>query len=512
MPAEDQKPPLNWHHLDRIQDHFNGISTEKAYALLEGKSSRTVVVAVIDGGVDVDHEDLRDVIWVNEGEIPGNGKDDDRNGYVDDVNGWSFIGDIKEDTREITRVYAKYHALYGEKEESSISEKDREGYSYYLKIKEEMDTEIQGYKEDLLLYDNFYQMYKRASRLITAYLDTEEEVTLEDIEKIESPDPKISAARDLMKYALQNDISLKELGDYVEDLDITLAYGFNPEFDPRNEVGDDFADPHEKYYGNNNVRGFGNHGTMVAGLIAATRNNGIGIDGIADDVKIMAIRTVPDGDERDKDVANAIIYAVDNGADIINMSFGKYYSPRKEAVDRAIQYADSKGVLMIHAAGNEHKNIDESNHFPTKTYANGKHAKLWLEVGASASGDMDEFVGSFSNYGKETVDVFAPGVEVYSTSSHDKYESASGTSAASPVTAGVAALLMSYFPDLTASQIREIIMESSFRFDNLEVKKPAAPDEEPEMIAFEDLSVSGGIVNACEAIKLAETFSVGKRK
>ena len=509
---EDPEPPRDWHHLDRLTDEYNGISTERAYSLLQDKPSRTIVVAVIDGGVDVDHEDLRDVIWVNEDEIPGNGKDDDNNGYVDDINGWSFIGDIREDTREITRIFADYHAKYGGKEETTIPKDEQEGYQYYLQIKEEMDKEIEDYRDDFLLYDNFYQMYRKSMRLVTAYLDLEtDDVGLEEVGKIESTDAKITAARDLVKYAMQNQIGLKELEEYVENLDATLEYGFNPDFDPRPEVGDDFSDPYEKGYGNNNVKGFGTHGTMVAGLIGATRNNGIGIDGIADNVRIMGIRAVPEGDERDKDVANAIIYAVDNGADIINMSFGKYYSPRKEAVDKAIQYADSKGVLMIHAAGNENKNIDMSDHFPTKAYSNRKSASLWLEVGASAWGKEGNFVGTFSNYGKKSVDVFAPGVEVYTTSSHDAYETANGTSFASPVTAGVAALLMSYYPELSAKQIREIILDSSVRFDGLEVTKPSGPDDLPEQIAFEELSVTGGIVNAYEAVKMAESLSVGGR-
>ena len=254
------------------------------------------------------------------------------------------------------------------------------------------------------------------------------------------------------------------------------------------------------------------HGTSVAGVIAAKRNNGIGIDGIAENVKIMAIRAVPDGDERDKDVANAIIYAVDNGADIINMSFGKRFSPRKEAVDKAIKYADSKGVLMVHASGNDNKNIDTRDNFPTRDYSNSKKsAKGWLEVGASSWGDDDNFVASFSNYGKKTVDVFAPGVAIYSTTPGNKYESVDGTSFASPLTVGVAALVMSYYPDLTSNQVKNIIMESSVKFKDTLVNKPGESEDDAGMIKFGELSISGGIVNAYEAVKMAESMQVDKK-
>jgi subtilisin family serine protease len=248
------------------------------------------------------------------------------------------------------------------------------------------------------------------------------------------------------------------------------------------------------------------HGTHVSGIIAADRGNALGIQGIADNVKIMAIRAVPDGDERDKDVANAIRYAVDNGAQIINMSFGKSYSPQKFVVDEAIEYAQSKGVLLVHAAGNSNKNIDEKDNFPTSKLSNGKSAENWLEIGASGAGDGVDLVGSFSNYGKETVDVFAPGVNIYSTTPDNSYESFNGTSMASPATAGVAALLMSYYPQLDAGQVRDIIKQSSRKFDGLKVKKPGTE----ELVEFTELSKTGGLLNAFESVKMAESLTIDK--
>jgi cell wall-associated protease len=239
----------------------------------------------------------------------------------------------------------------------------------------------------------------------------------------------------------------------------------------------------------------------VAGIIAADRKNGIGIKGIADNVKIMVVRAVPNGDERDKDVANAIIYAVDNGAKIINMSFGKSFSPQKEAVDKAVRYAEQKGVLLIHAAGNDAEDIDVQRNYPSKFYLDGKEAKNWIEVGASSAGSNEDFVGSFSNYGKKMVSLFAPGVDIYSTIPGNKYEDESGTSMASPSTAGVAALLMSYFPELTALQVKDILMKSSRKFDNLKVQKPGGG-----RVEFNQLSASGGLVNAYEAVKMAESM------
>jgi cell wall-associated protease len=280
---------------------------------------------------------------------------------------------------------------------------------------------------------------------------------------------------------------------------VIVEYGYNPTFDARPIVGDNYADKRERYYGNNNVKGPDpEHGTHVAGIVAADRANGVGIAGIADNVRIMPIRAIPNGDERDKDVANAIRYAVDNGARIINMSFGKSLSPDKVIVDEAVAYAEQKGVLLIHGAGNEKQDNDKSGNYPSRYYANGKEARNWLEVGATASGSGKDFVANFSNYGKKTVDVFAPGVDLYSTIPGDRYKEQSGTSFAAPVVTGIAALLWSYFPDLTAAQVVDIISSSTRKFDRLKVNRPGGGEVE-----FPELSRTGGLVNAYMAVSLA---------
>lgn len=513
-------PPKEWFILDPATDNVQGVSVEKAYnTVLKEKKSKTVTVAVIDSGVDIDHEDLQGKIWINEKEIAGNGIDDDNNGYIDDKYGWNFIGgkdgNVKQDTYELTRIYVKLKEKYGDMDPDKVKKKDKEGYAYWVKVKEDFEKTYDEAHQQYNFYSNLRDNIVRFHVLLKAYLDVEK-IAFDDLRGIDTQDSVILTARNIIGMIYQNvgedadfDKIAKELDGAVEHFGNQVNYAFNTEFDPRTIVGDNYDDPYEKGYGNNDVKGHDpSHGTHVAGIIAANRNNDLGIKGIADNVKIMVIRAVPDGDERDKDVANAIIYAVDNGAQIINMSFGKSYSPQKEAVDKAVKYAESKGVLLVHAAGNSSKNIDTGRNFPTKTYADSKtKATNWLEIGASAWGTGSDFVGDFSNYGKETVDVFAPGVNIYSTTPDNKYESFNGTSMAAPNTAGVAALLMSYYPELTAFQVKDIITKSSRKFDNLKVTKPG----KEELVEFKDLSISGGLINAYEALKMAESMTVGKQ-
>ena len=518
---EEQAPPKEWFILDPTENRVQGLSVEKAYnTILKDKKSKTVIVAVIDSGVDIDHEDLKDKIWTNEKEIAGNGKDDDNNGYIDDKYGWNFIGgkdgNVEVDTYELTRVYVDLKSKYGDANPKKIKKNDKKEYEYWLKIKEDFEKQYEEAHQQYVFYAGIRDNIIRFHNLLKAYLDVDT-ITMNDLRSINSSDSIVLTARNIIGSIYQNvgedmDFGMitDELDEAVEHFGNQVNYAFNVDFDPRTVVGDNYADPYEKGYGNNNVKGHDpSHGTHVAGIIAANRNNDLGIKGIANNVKIMAIRAVPDGDERDKDIANAIIYAVDNGAHIINMSFGKSYSPYKEAVDKAVKYAESKGVLLVHAAGNSSKDIDKKDNFPTRRYTESKaQASNWLEIGASAWGDDENFVGEFSNYGRETVDVFAPGVNIYSTTPDNNYESFNGTSMAAPNTAGVAALLMSYYPELSAFQVRDIITKSSRKFDKLKVTKPGKEDE---LVDFSDLSISGGLINAYEAVKMAESMTLGKK-
>jgi len=284
-----------------------------------------------------------------------------------------------------------------------------------------------------------------------------------------------------------------------------VDYQLNLEFDPRSIVGDNYNNPEEHYYGAADVTGPGaDHGTHVAGIIGAARNNSIGINGIADNVLLMSVRAVPNGDERDKDVANAIRYAADNGAKVINMSFGKPYSPNKKVVDEAVKYAMSKDVLLIHAAGNDGQNLDSTIFYPNRDYEDGKGtANAWIEVGASGPGDDETLVASFSNYSKTGVDVFAPGVAIYSSTPGSKYDYHDGTSMAAPVVTGLAALIRSYYPKLKAVQVKEIILKSVTK-----VNHPVTIfiNGEPKQVQMTDVCNTGGVVNAYNALKLAASY------
>jgi cell wall-associated protease len=523
--------PKDWFLLDPETDHVQGVSSEKAYStILKDRPSRTVIVAVIDSGVDPEHEDLKEIMWVNSKEIPGNNIDDDKNGYVDDIHGWNFIGgkegNVSADTYEVTREYARLKPTYENFDEKNLNKKNKEEYEYWKRVKTKYERDLEKNKKQLDLYSNQFNAYANFF-LTVRYYDSiltrklGAPITKTSLASIPSQNDTIAVAKATLTRVFENvgdDITIAEFLDefavYLEQVkdgvvhyETAVEYGYNLEFNSRTIVGDDPNNLYEKGYGNNDVEGpDAKHGTHVAGIIAANRNNDLGIRGIANNVRIMSVRAVPNGDERDKDVANAIIYAVDNGAKIINMSFGKSFSPQKEAVDKAVKYAESKGVLIVHAAGNDSKNTDTEPNFPTRKYLKkGDLAPNWIEVGASAAGGDSGFIGSFSNYGQRSVDLFAPGVEIYSTTPDNTYEDLQGTSMASPATAGVAAIIMSYFPELSAVQVKQVLLQSTRKFDGLKVPQPGADASE---IPFKDLSVSGGLVNAFEAAKLASASSM----
>ncbi len=509
---QDFAVPLNWFLLDPQQDSVQGLSVERTYAtLLKDQPARDVIVAVIDSGIDIDHEDLKDVIWINTKEIPGNGIDDDKNGYVDDVYGWNFIGgkngNVDADTYELTREFIRLNKKYENVKDGKVSKKQKTEYEKYLKIKEKYEKLKNKNAEQYKMYSSLYTNMKLGIDTLKTLLKTDK-LTQETVEKFETNDPTLLFCKGFLLHIYRNAGEGADLNEYLKDVkegvdyfSVIVKYGYNVDFDSRKIIGDNYSDLYEKHYGNNDVKGPDPmHGTHVAGIIAANRNNDIGVKGIDDHAKIMVVRAVPNGDERDKDVANAIIYAVNNGAQIINMSFGKKFSPEKEAVDKAVKYAEQKGVLLVHAAGNDGDDTDVDKNFPTRFYLNGKEAKNWVEVGASSWGAGQDFVADFSNYGKKTVSVFAPGVQIYSTTPKNSYKNLDGTSMASPTVAGVAALIMSYFPELSAQEVKDILIKSSRKFDGLKVQEPGDKKE----VDFNQLSSSGGLINAFEAVKLAQ--------
>lgn len=432
---------LNWYN-----GAGTGMQTDKAYQLLKAKKPKAVIVAVIDSGVDIEHEDLSGKIWINEKEIPKNGIDDDKNGYIDDVHGWNFLGNANGENLnaarlEKTRILAKLMLKYDGIDPSSINQDEE--FLLYQKVKLEVE---EGRAE----FEQYMEM--------------------------------------LAQGAFD-----KETTNYIND---QMLFNLNVNFDDRALIGDNPDDFNDLKYGNPNVEGpDALHGTHVAGIIAAIRGNNKGGDGVADNVKIMSIRTVPNGDEFDKDICLAIRYAVDNGANVINMSFGKAYSPHQEKVFEAFKYADSKGVLMIHAAGNDAKDIDLEPNYPTSLYSfQESPLDHFLTIGASTK-DKDALAASFSNFGKLKVDIFAPGFEIYNSVPQSDYKNLQGTSMAAPMVAGVAAMLKSYFPTLSMSEIKGIILSSGTKYKG----------------DFEQLSVSGKVVNVYNAVKACQKLENSKK-
>ncbi|MDQ3141579.1 MAG: S8 family peptidase [Bacteroidota bacterium] len=521
--------PKDWYLLDYDQHKFHGISLDKVYEqVLKGRKSKTVIVAVLDSGVEADHEDLKENMWVNPKEIPGNGKDDDNNGYVDDIHGWNFIGgkdgrNVESDTYESTRLYAKLKYKYDNADPDKIASQQKKEYDMFLKVKKEVEGRRKAAESNLEQMGQSEKFIMEAIQL-TAIALGDRPLTAENIDSIEDKEEQsLVMGKKILLNILEEvpnittiteiqNLLQKEFIDGRDHFEKELNYSFNPDFDSRLIVGDRKDDVNERYYGNNDVEGpAASHGTHVAGLIGAVRNNGKGINGIADNVKIMSVRCVPDGDERDKDVANAIRYAVDNGAQIINMSFGKGYSPDKEAVDAAVKYAEKNDVLLIHAAGNGAANVDKVDNFPNNKFKKKKlfssgTSKIWMEIGALAPKPAPDMIATFSNYGKKNVDVFSPGVAIYSTVPNNSYETMQGTSMASPIAAGVAAVIRSYFPTLTAKQVKEILRKSAVH-TNERIKEPGTRKE----VSMSDISNTGGMVNVYEAAKLASATK-GKKK
>jgi len=526
--AQNAKRPDNWFNLDATADKVNGVSSEKAYKeLLKDKKSTTVIVGVIDSGVDYDHEDLKAVMWTNSGEIAGNGIDDDKNGYADDIHGWNFIGgkdgkNVDKDNLEMTRLVRKLRGKYDGKKESDFKTKEEKNeLILYNAVNKEYTDAKEKNESTLANYSAFYAGLSKINEQIKEEQKVEK-VTAIELKKYQPTDKmgtqlKAIALGNFFESGQYKDLdegiaAIKEGLDYFKK---NLDYMLNLDFDPRTIVGDDYNNSSEKYYGNADCNGPDSfHGTHVAGIVAAARNNGIGMDGVAADVRIMAIRCVPDGDERDKDVANSIRYAVDNGCKVINMSFGKKYSWDKKVVDDAVKYADSKGVLLIHAAGNDGVDIDVVMHYPSKKFEGKGEAKNFMDIGALSWQPAEKIVAPFSNYGKKTVDVYSPGVDIYSTTPKNGYKDASGTSMASPVTCGVAAVLKSYYPTLTPEQIKKILIKSSVKtYKGKQVVKPGSVSQENpngELVKFEKLGKNAGTVNLYEAVKMAEKFTKTK--
>ncbi|WP_158825965.1 S8 family serine peptidase [Mucilaginibacter lacusdianchii] len=512
-------PPKNWHVLDLKTEGFYGISLHKAYAALKGKRSKPVVVATIDSGIDTLQKDLRSILWINTKEIPGNGKDDDGNGYIDDIHGWNFLGgpggkcDFTETTEEV-REYNRLRTQYAPLTEATAT--DKKAFAYWQQVKMTYDSTIAKSARELKDYSEFLNALVASSAYLKRALNLQpnDSFTLASVSKLQSTDESVQKARDFWKLVMQEESAtttsaqiIKELTEYLAKLNNDI----NPDLEARQRIVGDDPNVWESTTHGSNLLKFedASHGTGVAGLIGALHGNKYGIDGVADNVRIMAIKAVPNGDEYDEDIARAIRYAVDNGAKVINMSFGKKLSPHKAWVDEAFKYAAAHDVLLVQAAGNDNQDVDTKPQFPNDTFEDGSatDADNVICVGASGSRADETLAGSFSNYGKRNVDVFAPGVKVTSVDKDAEFNTADGTSFASPITAGVAALLLEYYPNLSARQLKQIILQSAKPIN----KQVLLPGSKTDKVDFTTLSKSGGIVNAYDAVLIAGKVK-GERK
>ena len=492
-----KKTELNrWSHLDIIKDTIPGMSVDRAYAeLLKDKKGKKVIVAIVDSGVDIEHEDLKAVIWTNKKEIAGNGIDDDKNGYIDDIHGWNFLGNITKENAEYERIIANKSLVDEATYQEALAANDKNiALSKSGKARLEQ-TSLDVTNADLALVKYFGK---------TGY-------SAQEVNAIDSQDAEIVKSKTLMQRMNSMGMSLPEYKvsnqNRLEDYSKVLN-GDNLKTNYRKVVGDNPEDIKETKYGNNNVMGPDKeeilHGTHVAGIVAQLRNNQIGGDGIANNVEILTVRAVPDGDEYDKDIALGIRYAVDNGAKVINGSFGKSFSPHKQWVYEAIKYAEKKDVLIVFAAGNDAKDVDVANSFPNDSEdKKTEFADNVLTIGALNYDYGNKMVARFSNYGKLNVDVFAPGVQIYATTPNNTYQLLQGTSMASPNAAGVAALIRSYYPKLSAKQVKHILMDSGVAIttDVIVGGKPT------DVRSFTTLSKSGKIVNVYNALLMAEKIS-----
>lgn len=508
-----------WHHKDIIEDTIPGISLDKAYReLIKGRQGEEIIVAVIDTKLDIFHEDIKDQLWINEDEIPDNNIDDDKNGYVDDIQGWNFLGnsrgeDVVYSNYECTRIIRKYKPLFKGKKEGEII-KDTINYKNYVLAIAEYEKK---YKEAVFKLNRAKELlenYNKSKEALKEYFPNGN-YTQEKLNKIDTVGndlaPHVKEMSIVLKYNETDEWRLNQIKSQERALDYSLNFDYNE----RDLIGDNPNDITDTNYGNNilyNDSVLFQHAIIVTGVIVASRENGIGAKGIYDKAKIMAVCVAPSGgDEHDKDIALAIRYAVDNGAKIINMSFGKPFSLNKKWVDEAIKYASSNDVLIVCSAGNENREVTyKENHYPSdQMYDESEVSDNFIIVGGTFYTLDKRFKYRSTNYSKTYVDIFAPGQEVYSTVYNNKYKSGSGTSYSAPIVSGVAALIRSYYPKLTASQVKEIIMKSGLSIDiDVEMKQE---DGTKKLVPFSELSKSGKIVNAYNALLMAEEVSKNKK-
>ncbi|MFA5574633.1 MAG: S8 family serine peptidase [Brumimicrobium sp.] len=512
--AQVEEEIINWYNNTKP-----GMSIDKAYKLLKKIEPETVVVGIVDSGIDVDHEDLKGQIWINSDEIAGNGIDDDNNGYIDDIHGWNFLGksdgtNLEHARLDGTRIYARLKPRFESiEDESEVAEEDKKDYELYLKTKSFVETNFLQYSmilQKMVEYRD--ELLPTLMPNLAKALDVKEEELTEEM--VKEWTPKSNEEAELKRFGsivLAGEDLSNLLNRQINQIQSMVDYYYNPDFDDRAVIGDDYLDMNDlENYGNNDYEGpDALHGTHVGGIVAALRGNGLGGDGVADNARLMSLRAVPDGDEFDKDIALSIRYAVDNGAKVINGSFGKAFSSLPHEVYEALIYAQEHDVLFVHAAGNDAKDLAKEDNFPAVHYEfQDEPFTHVLTIGASTRDDKGNLPAVFSNYGADQVDIFAPGFEIYNAIPDNKYQKLQGTSMAAPMVAGAVALIKGYFPNLTMLEIKNIILDSGDDYSKTLQRKPGTTEKVP----FGELSRTGKVVNLHKAVKMAKKISKKKAK
>lgn len=500
----------NWQNKDIFKDTLAGISLEKAYnELLEGKSSKNVIVAIINTPIDINHEHLKNNIWINTAEIPKNNIDDDKNGYVDDIHGWNFMGNAKGENdiymqMEPTRLLKKFETL----------KENHADTTTYILAKKLYDSILEHSKKEYKSYSEIYTAYIDAKKELSkkSYNDNYSIKQLDSIKNLHSDDWYFqNIVTSLINFERilggENIVYYNEL--YTKHINVLL----NKEYKERAVTGDNPNDLTDINYGNGMV--YHNidklqQATSVAGLLIQSSNSST--KGISPKIKLMPICVFGYGNAHDKDISLAIKYAVDNGAKVIYLGTNKLLSLKREWVFEAFKYAEERHVLLVAPAGNNSVNLTEANYYyPNDNIYNGKEiSNNFLLVGASTYEPNEKLVAPFSNYSNIDVDIFAPSAEIYTTKTNNTYDFQDSTSMAASLTSGVAALILSYYPNLTATEVKQIIMESGVSYDIM-VNKPST-SKEKELVPFSSLSKSGKIVNAYNALLMAEKVSKKKSK
>ncbi len=510
----------DWHFKDIYTDSVPGISLYKAHDFIKNKKKEEIIVAVIDLEVNINHKDLKNRTWVNTNEIPNNGIDDDNNGYIDDIHGWNFLGTTEKDSvlyqhSESLRIVEKYRKAFEGKQLSIIDSNQIANFKLYRKAQSFYESKYKEAKENAAYFRGFKQRYLKLIDTMYVLFKTKEfSIAQLDSLKEKSTDSIILNKIGSTRYCVENGIDEKWVNKVIKLHSNRETKIYNSKHKDRLTKDDPFNIT-DTNYGNNNVRGTRkmSHGTKVAGLIAATRNNDYGIDGINDQAKIMSVIVSANGNEYDKDIALGIRYAVDNGAKIINLSIGKEFSMNEEWITEAIKYAELKDVLLISSAGNESINLDNSDafYYPSDMDKNKNEiSNNFIVVGSSNY--TKEIVSNFSNYGQTTVDIFAPGEDM-KVITRKSYTIDSGTSLSCAVVSGIASLIRSYYPNLSARKVKEIILKSGLSVDaDVYLPLPEGQKRNPNKVPFSSLSKSGKIVNAYNALLMAEEVSMKKKK